>query len=135
MFAGSFLSSHTAARRMLFALHVIVMSSAFFNPSFAFSSHFDTGKSATLLQTCWDSHVSSWSSCCVCVCVWVCVCVCVMQEGRHAVCWCCASFCLWHQLHHHHHHHHHHPHYYHSEPKRLKMNSCVSFSHSGLTAR
>ncbi|CAB1424285.1 unnamed protein product [Pleuronectes platessa] len=32
-----------AARRMVFALHVIVMSSAFFNPSFAFSSHFDTG--------------------------------------------------------------------------------------------
>lgn len=29
---------------MVFALHVIVMSSAFFNPSFAFSSHFDTGK-------------------------------------------------------------------------------------------
>ncbi|XP_047214148.1 serine/threonine-protein kinase LMTK1-like [Girardinichthys multiradiatus] len=27
---------------MLFALHVIVMSSAFFNPSFAFNSHFDT---------------------------------------------------------------------------------------------
>lgn len=26
------------------ALHVTVMSSAFFNPSFAFSSHFDTGK-------------------------------------------------------------------------------------------
>lgn len=29
---------------MRFALHVTVMSSAFFNPSFAFSSHFDTGK-------------------------------------------------------------------------------------------
>lgn len=34
-------------RRMVFALHVIVMSSAFFNPSFAFSSHFDTGKVQT----------------------------------------------------------------------------------------
>lgn len=32
---------------MVFALHVIVMSSAFFNPSFAFSSHFDTGKGQT----------------------------------------------------------------------------------------
>lgn len=32
---------------MVFALHVIVMSSAFFNPSFAFSSHFDTGKAET----------------------------------------------------------------------------------------
>lgn len=36
-----------ATRRMVFALHVIVMSSAFFNPSFAFSSHFDTGKGQT----------------------------------------------------------------------------------------
>lgn len=32
---------------MVFALHLIVMSSAFFNPSFSFSSHFDTGKSQT----------------------------------------------------------------------------------------
>lgn len=29
---------------MFLTLHVTVMSSAFFNPSFAFSSHFDTGK-------------------------------------------------------------------------------------------
>lgn len=36
-----------ASRRMRFALHVTVMSSAFFNPSFAFSSHFDTGKGHT----------------------------------------------------------------------------------------
>lgn len=35
---------------MVFALHVIVMSSAFFNPSFAFSSHFDTGKGQTGLN-------------------------------------------------------------------------------------
>ncbi|XP_070779056.1 serine/threonine-protein kinase LMTK1 [Enoplosus armatus] len=46
-----------AARRMVFALHVIVMSSAFFNPSFAFSSHFDTD-GAPLSELSWPSSLA-----------------------------------------------------------------------------
>ncbi|KAM9843721.1 serine/threonine-protein kinase LMTK1 [Aulostomus maculatus] len=42
---------------MLFALHVIVMSSAFFNPSFAFSSHFDTD-GAPLSELSWPSSLA-----------------------------------------------------------------------------
>ncbi|XP_070703573.1 serine/threonine-protein kinase LMTK1 [Pempheris klunzingeri] len=51
------LFSCNAARRMLFALHVIVMSSAFFNPSFAFSSHFDTD-GAPLSELSWPSSLA-----------------------------------------------------------------------------
>ncbi|KAG8006920.1 Serine/threonine-protein kinase LMTK1 [Nibea albiflora] len=46
-----------APRRMVFALHVIVMSSAFFNPSFAFSSHFDTD-GAPLSELSWPSSLA-----------------------------------------------------------------------------
>ncbi|XP_060882741.1 serine/threonine-protein kinase LMTK1 isoform X1 [Labrus mixtus] len=42
---------------MVFALHVIVMSSAFFNPSFAFSSHFDTD-GAPLSELSWPSSLA-----------------------------------------------------------------------------
>ncbi|XP_024127207.1 serine/threonine-protein kinase LMTK1 isoform X2 [Oryzias melastigma] len=42
---------------MVFALHVAVMSSAFFNPSFAFSSHFDTD-GASLSELSWPSSVA-----------------------------------------------------------------------------
>ncbi|XP_057673116.1 serine/threonine-protein kinase LMTK1 isoform X1 [Corythoichthys intestinalis] len=42
---------------MLFALHVTVMSSAFFNPSFAFSSHFDTD-GAPLSELSWPSSLA-----------------------------------------------------------------------------
>uniref|UniRef100_G3P9X5 non-specific serine/threonine protein kinase n=1 Tax=Gasterosteus aculeatus TaxID=69293 RepID=G3P9X5_GASAC len=42
---------------MCFALHVIVMSSAFFNPSFAFSSHFDTD-GAPLSELSWPSSLA-----------------------------------------------------------------------------
>ncbi|XP_041634410.1 serine/threonine-protein kinase LMTK1 isoform X2 [Cheilinus undulatus] len=42
---------------MLFALHVIIMSSAFFNPSFAFSSHFDTD-GAPLSELSWPSSLA-----------------------------------------------------------------------------
>ncbi|XP_069558992.1 serine/threonine-protein kinase LMTK1 isoform X1 [Brachyistius frenatus] len=42
---------------MIFALHVIVMSSAFFNPSFAFSSHFDTD-GAPLSELSWPSSLA-----------------------------------------------------------------------------
>ncbi|XP_074512619.1 serine/threonine-protein kinase LMTK1 isoform X1 [Sebastes fasciatus] len=51
------LCSATASRRMVFALHVIVMSSAFFNPSFAFSSHFDTD-GAPLSELSWPSSLA-----------------------------------------------------------------------------
>ncbi|XP_010764463.1 serine/threonine-protein kinase LMTK1-like, partial [Notothenia coriiceps] len=44
-------------RRMVFVLHVIVMSSAFFNPSFAFSSHFDTD-GAPLSELSWPSSLA-----------------------------------------------------------------------------
>ncbi|XP_049600630.1 serine/threonine-protein kinase LMTK1 isoform X2 [Syngnathus scovelli] len=43
--------------RMLLTLHVIVMSSAFFNPSFAFSSHFDTD-GAPLSELSWPSSLA-----------------------------------------------------------------------------
>ncbi|KAM9745799.1 serine/threonine-protein kinase LMTK1 isoform 1-T1 [Menidia menidia] len=46
-----------ATRRMVFALHVIVMSSAFFNPSFAFSSHFDAD-GAPLSELSWPSSLA-----------------------------------------------------------------------------
>ncbi|XP_049924333.1 serine/threonine-protein kinase LMTK1-like [Epinephelus moara] len=42
---------------MVCALHVIVMSSAFFNPSFAFSSHFDTD-GAPLSELSWPSSLA-----------------------------------------------------------------------------
>ncbi|KAL3053664.1 hypothetical protein OYC64_006061 [Pagothenia borchgrevinki] len=42
---------------MVFVLHVIVMSSAFFNPSFAFSSHFDTD-GAPLSELSWPSSLA-----------------------------------------------------------------------------
>ncbi|XP_054891892.1 serine/threonine-protein kinase LMTK1 isoform X1 [Poeciliopsis prolifica] len=42
---------------MLFVLQVIVMSSAFFNPSFAFSSHFDTD-GAPLSELSWPSSLA-----------------------------------------------------------------------------
>ncbi|XP_015256811.1 PREDICTED: serine/threonine-protein kinase LMTK1-like isoform X2 [Cyprinodon variegatus] len=42
---------------MLFALHVIVMSSAFFNPSFAFSSHFDAD-GTPLSELSWPSSLA-----------------------------------------------------------------------------
>ncbi|TNM97188.1 hypothetical protein fugu_015344 [Takifugu bimaculatus] len=42
---------------MRFDLHVIVMSSAFFNPSFAFSSHFDTD-GAPLSELSWPSSLA-----------------------------------------------------------------------------
>uniref|UniRef100_A0A3P9MNX1 non-specific serine/threonine protein kinase n=1 Tax=Oryzias latipes TaxID=8090 RepID=A0A3P9MNX1_ORYLA len=42
---------------MVFALHVAVMSSAFFNPSFAFSSHFDTD-GAPLSELSWPSSIA-----------------------------------------------------------------------------
>ncbi|XP_041860953.1 serine/threonine-protein kinase LMTK1 isoform X2 [Melanotaenia boesemani] len=42
---------------MVFALHVIAMSSAFFNPSFAFSSHFDTD-GAPLSELSWPSSLA-----------------------------------------------------------------------------
>ncbi|XP_033827237.1 serine/threonine-protein kinase LMTK1 isoform X1 [Periophthalmus magnuspinnatus] len=42
---------------MLYAPHVIVMSSAFFNPSFAFSSHFDTD-GAPLSELSWPSSLA-----------------------------------------------------------------------------
>ncbi|KAM6905674.1 serine/threonine-protein kinase LMTK1-like isoform 1-T1 [Xenentodon cancila] len=42
---------------MVVALHVIVMSSAFFNPSFAFSSHFDTD-GAPLSELSWPSSLA-----------------------------------------------------------------------------
>ncbi|XP_063759390.1 serine/threonine-protein kinase LMTK1 isoform X1 [Eleginops maclovinus] len=42
---------------MFFVLHVIVMSSAFFNPSFAFSSHFDTD-GAPLSELSWPSSLA-----------------------------------------------------------------------------
>ncbi|XP_013881079.1 serine/threonine-protein kinase LMTK1 [Austrofundulus limnaeus] len=42
---------------MVFALHLIVMSSAFFNPSFAFSSHFDTD-GAPLSELSWPSSLA-----------------------------------------------------------------------------
>ncbi|KAK2833376.1 hypothetical protein Q5P01_017265 [Channa striata] len=42
---------------MVFALQVIVMSSAFFNPSFAFSSHFDTD-GAPLSELSWPSSLA-----------------------------------------------------------------------------
>ncbi|XP_045886570.1 serine/threonine-protein kinase LMTK1 isoform X1 [Micropterus dolomieu] len=42
---------------MVFALYVIVMSSAFFNPSFAFSSHFDTD-GAPLSELSWPSSLA-----------------------------------------------------------------------------
>ncbi|CAL9693246.1 unnamed protein product [Knipowitschia caucasica] len=42
---------------MLYAAHVIVMSSAFFNPSFAFSSHFDTD-GAPLSELSWPSSLA-----------------------------------------------------------------------------
>ncbi|KAM9783424.1 serine/threonine-protein kinase LMTK1-like isoform 5-T5 [Syngnathus typhle] len=43
--------------RMLLTLHVTVMSSAFFNPSFAFSSHFDTD-GAPLSELSWPSSLA-----------------------------------------------------------------------------
>ncbi|MED6263757.1 hypothetical protein CHARACLAT_007819, partial [Characodon lateralis] len=46
-----------AATRMVFALHVIVMSSAFFNPSFAFNSHFDTD-GAPQSELSWPSSLA-----------------------------------------------------------------------------
>ncbi|XP_029294163.1 LOW QUALITY PROTEIN: serine/threonine-protein kinase LMTK1 [Cottoperca gobio] len=42
---------------MVFVLHVIVMSSAFFNPSFGFSSHFDTD-GAPLSELSWPSSLA-----------------------------------------------------------------------------
>ncbi|KAM3864482.1 serine/threonine-protein kinase LMTK1 [Diretmus argenteus] len=42
---------------MVFALHVIAMSSAFFNPNFAFSSHFDTD-GAPLSELSWPSSLA-----------------------------------------------------------------------------
>ncbi|XP_047426874.1 serine/threonine-protein kinase LMTK1 isoform X2 [Mugil cephalus] len=47
----------SARRRMVFTPHMIVMSSAFFNPSFAFSSHFDTD-GAPLSELSWPSSLA-----------------------------------------------------------------------------
>ncbi|KAF7643899.1 hypothetical protein LDENG_00231540 [Lucifuga dentata] len=46
-----------ATKGMVFALHVIVMSSAFFNPSFAFSSHFDTVFFVTTIFAIASAHM------------------------------------------------------------------------------